>query len=231
MTERSDDTDYVEANKVRSHDPLGMTETADSTSTINNYVLAYIVGYIQQRLREQVKTIVLSHFTKCDILAAKQALWEVYKPLDALDRIIHIMDTSSSGSEDADTDDILTALAKVFALKIPPCVMLNAQDIVRLPKYSPGELLGPSLAERLAVMESQLRQLSDSVSTNTDKRLRMEGDVTTLIKKAATTPSQSYTETLKTATGEQQKKLAVKLPPASTDHSRTHRMEKWNLRL
>ncbi|KAI0238796.1 hypothetical protein LSAT2_010457, partial [Lamellibrachia satsuma] len=104
--------------------------------------------------------------------------------------------------------------------------MLNAQDIVRLPKYSPGELLGPSIAERLAAVESQLRQLNDSVSTNTEKRLRMEGDLTTLTKKAASTPSQSYAETLKIGTGEQQKKLAVKLPPASTDHSRKHRMRK-----
>ena len=104
--------------------------------------------------------------------------------------------------------------------------MLNAQDIVRLPKYSPGELLEPSITERLAVVESQLRQLSDSVSTNTEKRLCMEGDLYTLTKKAASIPSQSYAETLKTATGEQRKKLAVKLTLASKDHSRTHRMRK-----
>ena len=136
------------------------------------------------------------------------------------------MDTASRGSEDANTDDILTEWAKVFALKTHPCVMLNAQDIVRLPKYSPCEWLGLSIAKRLAVVESQLRQLNDSISRNTEKRLRMEGDLTTLTKKAATIPSQSYAETLKTVTGEQQKKLAVKLPPASTDHSRKHRMRK-----
>ncbi|KAI0208450.1 hypothetical protein LSAT2_006877, partial [Lamellibrachia satsuma] len=98
--------------------------------------------------------------------------------------------------------------------------------LVRLPKYSPCELLRPSLAERLAVVESQLRQLSDSVSTNKEIRLRMEGDLTTLTKKSASIPSQSYAETLKTATGGQEKKLAVKLPPTSTDHSRKHRMRK-----
>ena len=76
------------------------------------------------------------------------------------------------------------------------------------------------------MVESQLRQLSDSVSTNKEKRLCMEGDLTTLTKKTRVHPSQSYAETLKTAIGEQQKKLAVKLPPASTDHSRKHRMRK-----
>ncbi|KAI0211012.1 hypothetical protein LSAT2_004208, partial [Lamellibrachia satsuma] len=131
------------------------------------------------------------------------------------------MDTASRDSEDTNTDDILTALAKVFALKTPPCVMLNTQDIV--PKYSPDELLELSLVEWLAMVESQLRELNDSISMNTEKRLR---DLTTLTKKAVSTPSQSYAETLKTATGEQQKKLAVKLPPASTNHSRKHRMRK-----
>ena len=173
-----------------------------------------------------MKTVVLSHFTKCEILAAKYALSEAPKPLDAFHKIIHRVDTASRGSEDANTDDILTALAKVFALKSPLYVMLNTQDIVQLPKYSPDELLEPSLVERLAMVESQLRELNDSISTNTEKRLRMEGDLTTLTKKAASTPSQSYAETLKTATGEQQKKLAVTLPTASTDHLRKHRMRK-----
>ena len=156
MTEWNDDTGYINANKVGSHDPLGMTETADSIITINNYVLAYIFSHIHQRPREQMKTVVLSHFTKCEILAVKHTWWEVYKSLDAFDKIIHRVDTASRGSEDVNTDDILTALAKVFALKTPPCVMLNAKDTVRLPRYSPGELLEPSVAEQLAVVESQL---------------------------------------------------------------------------
>ena len=150
-----------------------MTETADSTITITDHVLVYIVGHIHQQPREQVKTVVLSHFTKCEILPSKHALWwEAYKPLVALDKIIHRMDTTYRSSEDANTDDILNALAKVLAVKTPPIVMLNAHDIVRLPRHYPGELLEPSIAERLAVVESQLRQLGDSVSTNTEKRLR-----------------------------------------------------------
>ncbi|KAI0239977.1 hypothetical protein LSAT2_009314 [Lamellibrachia satsuma] len=52
-----------------------------------------------------------------------------------------------------------------------------------------------SIAERLAVVENQLLQLSDSVSTNTEKHLRMEGDLTTLTKKTASTPSQSCVST------------------------------------
>ena len=44
VTEWSNDTGYINANKVGSHDPLGMTETADSIITINDYILAYTVS-------------------------------------------------------------------------------------------------------------------------------------------------------------------------------------------
>ena len=55
MTDRSDDTDYVDDNKVGSHGPLGMT--ADSTITINDYVLAYIVGHIARKLQTSESNI------------------------------------------------------------------------------------------------------------------------------------------------------------------------------
>ena len=79
LTERSVDTDYVDANKIGSHDPLCMTETVDSKITITDYVLAYVIRHIHLRPREQMKTVVLSHFTKCEILAAKHALLEASK--------------------------------------------------------------------------------------------------------------------------------------------------------
>ena len=50
VTERRDDTDYFDANQVGSHDPLDMIETV--AVTINDYVLAYVVGHIHQRPRE-----------------------------------------------------------------------------------------------------------------------------------------------------------------------------------
>ena len=71
-------------------------------------------------------------------------------------------------------DDILNALLKLQATSDLPPIVLSANDIVRLPKYSPGELLEPSLAERLAVVEGQLFQLNDTVSCNATKRTTIE---------------------------------------------------------
>ena len=59
VTERSADMDYVVATNAGLHDPLGMTETAYSTLTINYFVLGCVVGHIHQRRREQVKMVVL----------------------------------------------------------------------------------------------------------------------------------------------------------------------------
>ena len=105
-----------------------MPETVDSSILISNYVLIYIVGHIHQRSREQIEIIVLAQFLKCEILAVKHTLWERHKHVDALDKIIHRVGSASRGSEDANTDDILSALLNFFTLKTPPSVLLNATD-------------------------------------------------------------------------------------------------------
>ena len=48
------------------------------------------------------------------------------------------MDNASRESEDTNTDEILSALLKVFTLKTPSCMLLNVDYIVRLSKYSTG---------------------------------------------------------------------------------------------
>ncbi|KAI0207724.1 hypothetical protein LSAT2_007705 [Lamellibrachia satsuma] len=157
-TERSDCTDYVDANKVVSHDPLA-------------------ADYRCVKVRLTLLSGFRVHFDHSDVMGKPRSCTAIERS-DCTDYV----DANKVVSHDP------LALAKVFALKTPLCVMLNAQNIVRLPKYSPSELLEPWLAEPQAVVESQLRQLSDSVSTNTEKRLHVDGDLTTLTKKAASTP-------------------------------------------
>ena len=136
-----------------------------STSTgmaavINNCVLAYCVAHMAQRPKEQINTVLLVNFTK-ETCQSK------------LDKLVQRVDTSVRGAECANADDILNALLKLQSTSYIPPIVLCASDIVRLPKYSPGELLEPSLAERLAVVEGQLLQY-DTVSCNATKRTLVE---------------------------------------------------------
>ena len=125
-----------------------------------------------QRPKEQIKTVLLVNFTKDEILNAKKMIWETCQ--SKLDKLVQRVDTSVRGAECANADDILNALLKLQSTSDLPPIVLCASDIVRLPKYSPGELLEPSLAERLAVVEGQLLQLNDTVSSNATKRTLVE---------------------------------------------------------
>ena len=139
-----------------------------STSTgmpaaINNCVLAYCVAQMAQRPKEQIKTVLLINFTKDEILNAKKMIWETCQ--SKLDRLVQRVDTSVRGAECANADDILNALLQLQSTSDLPPIVLCASAIVRLPKYSTGELLEPSLAERLAVVEGQLLQMTLSRAT------------------------------------------------------------------
>ena len=134
--------------------------TSTAPAAINNCVLAYCVAHMAQRPKDQIKTVILVNYTKDEILNAKKMLWD--KCQSKLDKLVQRVDTSVRGAECPNADDILNALLKLQATSDLPPIVLSANDIVRLPKYSPGELLEPSLAERLAVVEGQLFQLNDS---------------------------------------------------------------------
>ena len=118
------------------------------------------------------KKVLLVNFTKDEILIAKKMIWETCQ--SKLDKLVQRVDTSVRGAECANADDILKALLKLQSTSDLPPIVLCASDIVRLPKYSPGELLEPSLAERLAVVEGQLLQLNDTASCNATKRTLVE---------------------------------------------------------
>ena len=127
--------------------------TSTAPAAINNCVLAYCVAHMAQRPKYQIKTVLLVNYTKDEILNAKNMLWD--KCQSKLDKLVQRVDTSVRGAECANADDILNALLKLQATSDLPPIVHRTSDIVRLPKYSPGELLERYLAERLAVVRHQ----------------------------------------------------------------------------
>ena len=109
------------------------------------------------------KTVLLANYTKDELSTAKKMIWKA--SYTKLDRFVQRVDTSVRGAECANSDDILNAMQKLIAMNDMPHIVLDAKDIARLPKYFPAELLEPSLAERMAVVESQLQQLNDNASS------------------------------------------------------------------
>lgn len=103
---------------------------------------------------------------------------------------------------------------KAFTLKT--CMLLNAKDMVRLPKYA--------LVERLAVVQSQTTKWQCHLDYDHKPAYGEWTDHPN--QEAASSPSQSYFEVLKTMTDGQQKKQTVKMPHTITKQSRKHRANK-----
>ena len=137
--------------------------------TVNDHVLSFISAHVHQRSKDEIKKVIVSHFTKEEILKAKSALWDSLKDTGVLDKYIQRVDTSSRGAEDANTDDTINAIIKASNSDDPPTFVMNATEILRLPKYSPGELLEPSILQRLAIVEAQIEQLHTSQLTVENK--------------------------------------------------------------
>ncbi len=169
-----------------------------------NCFLAYVAGYYHQRPRDAIKTVVLAHFTKEEILTAKESLWSACKDMNVLDKMVNRVGTPSRDAEEANTEDILAAFAKIYALPASPVITMEAKDVIRLPKFAPGELIEPSVASRLAVVETQLTQLISQMTASDAKQLELSERV----NKISLTPrekSPSFSEIVKQGTTQHSK--------------------------
>ncbi len=83
---------------------MSTTTASDSsdTETTIDCLLAYIVGHVHQRPKDQIKIVVLNHFTKEEILQSKMLLWEKFANL-GLDKLVQRLDTNHRPAEDANT--------------------------------------------------------------------------------------------------------------------------------
>jgi len=186
----------------------------DTTAVISvcDCVLAYIVGHFHQRPKDKIKSVVVCHFSKEEISSAKETLWSSCCDAFSLDRMVHRVDTVARTAEDANTDDILNTLQKIFNTDRVPSFLMSAEDIVRLPRIHPGELLEASIAERLAVIEAQLKQISSNANRESIQRVTLEGKVDML--------SGKINATISTDMINADHNLVVNLPPLnSTKHS------------
>ncbi len=103
-----------------------------------NCLPAYVAGYYHQRPRDAIKTAVLAHFTKEEILTATESLWSAYIDMNVLDKMVNRVGTPSRDTEEVNTEDVLAAFAKIYAKPVSPVITMEAKDVIRLPKYAPG---------------------------------------------------------------------------------------------
>ena len=132
-----------------------------SSVVINDLVAGYVAYLKQNTPNADIKKALL-HFTKDEVHQSKVAIWNAAEPLHALEKFIHRQDSATRSGKDAECDDIISAVEKLLALEDPPNFTISAFSLHRIPKHFPGELMEPSVVERLSVLETQFNSLMSS---------------------------------------------------------------------
>ena len=130
---------------------------------IVNELLTYAKYYINNSTFENLKKLMLSFYTPEEILIAKRLLWEVCG--NHLDNLTERKTTDKRTSEDANLNDLLSALIAIDANNVT--TEFVAKDLLRLPKRAPEELNVTSLLERIVNLEDAVNRSEETLSHHT----------------------------------------------------------------
>ena len=179
--------EWIRQNKqnLSQGDLTNSDENSENNVEISNHILGYIAGYIHQRPRDKIRDVIISQFSKADINSAKSLLWQKCSHIDVMDNSVpNRVDSATRGAEYAETDDIIDNIYKLFTIDTPPSFVVSAADIHRLPRCEPGELLEPSIIQRLTLVEAQLRQLHQNMDSTVARCIQTDEKVDNVISKA-----------------------------------------------
>ncbi len=136
--------------------------------------------------------------SKEEINIAKSCLWEKCGHLDIMDKMVHRMDSASRGAEHAELEDIIDGIQKLFTIDTPPSFIVSACDIHRLPRCQPGELIEPSILQRLLTVEAQMKQLHQSMDSTVTRCIESDDKVSAIATKIQMSPYIGAAQSTKT---------------------------------
>ncbi len=163
-----------------------------------------------------LRSCVLAHFTKEEILTAKESFWSACKDMNVLDKMVNRVGTPS---REANTEDVVAAFAKIYALPVSPAITMQAKDLIKLPKNTPGELIELSVASCLNVVEVELTQLISQMTVSDAKQVEL-GERMNRISTLPREKSPSFSEILTQGTMQHNKQGESAKPKCETKHHR-----------
>jgi hypothetical protein len=140
-------------------------ETVSDGRMMEQPLLAYIVSSLQAGTVENVKKAVLGFFTAKQIGDAKHVLWE-NASIDIIGRKVARKNTNIRSEENANVDDIISAVQKLDKDDSVPLFVVSAYNLANLPRSMPEELNNISLVDRLATLEGKVRRMEETIVRN-----------------------------------------------------------------
>ena len=129
-------------------------------------LLCYVSYHMMSCTPDNIKKIVINHFSNENIDEAKKLLWKECCEEKAID--YHVRKTTPSRSKaEANISDICDAfiqLDRLYDGQLP--VTFVASDLSKLPRHSPEELNEVSILSRVRALENKFNLIESSVSSN-----------------------------------------------------------------
>lgn len=142
------------------------TETQHNDKIIVNELLCYVWHYMKSSTPDNIKRIVLDHFSGDCISEAKKLLWKECCSVKEIEYHAR-RNTSLRTQAEANISDICDAfgqLDRLFEGALP--FVFVACDLSKLPRNSPEELNEVALMHRVDALEKKFQLMENSVSSN-----------------------------------------------------------------
>ena len=125
-------------------------------------LLAFTLYALQSSIIENVRTVITGHFGVADISEAKQELWRCCGGSDMPRR----RESTARPLEEANTQDIITALCKLDKARQLPNIMAEAFSMDKIPRWQPEEQNQICLADRMLRLENRVTRLQEAMDNN-----------------------------------------------------------------
>jgi hypothetical protein len=148
------------------------TSKNHTDTVIIDPVLSYVIYALDNSPAGYVTNCCIQFYTIEELTRAKDIIWDVADS-DVVGPYIKRRDGPKRSAVDNVAADITSAIQKLDQAGIVPRVAVDSSGLHRIPKVIPAETNALSMCERMAVMESRIQQLEESMSVNVCKTITM----------------------------------------------------------
>ena len=139
-----------------------MDKSSDKGCVLFDAVMSYISFAMQNSSIENIKQVVLGHFTSSDVISSKDLLWDSCD-ISVIGEKLKRKGTQVRSEKEANLHDVFSALTKLDKQDKMPKFAVLGTDLNKIPKFNPEEIMPTSVVERLSTLESKFCHMQDTL--------------------------------------------------------------------
>ena len=164
------------SSRATKHADASNEESADVVMSVDvshvcNALLAYVYKCMKNCPFDIVKKTVVKFYTPDEVKEAKKVLWATYATqLEYKPR----KGSAQKSKSEFEVEDIMNAMEVLSDDEVKMNFHVSADDLDRIPKCQPGELVDFAVMNKVARLEEKLLSLGEDMTTRIEKLERLE---------------------------------------------------------